>query len=72
MKTKTCSKCGFSMRTGVIALTKGIKWQSAKDEQLKEDDLRGIRDAEFDGQQGQTMLAYKCSNCGYVELFVPS
>lgn len=60
------------MREGVIGVDRMVRWHSAKVPELKEQDLREIKDVEFDARKGQSIRAYKCTQCGYVELFVPT
>jgi hypothetical protein len=60
------------MREGVIGFDRIVRWHSAKDEGLREEDLRGERDVEFEARSGKSLRAYKCDNCGSVEFFSPT
>ena len=67
---KHCPKCYDTMVKGVIGGTLVAEWYDIGEQNLPEDDRRQWRGHELQNRQrGQALTAYKCGNCGYVELF---
>ena len=71
-RLKSCPKCGFGMTDGIIGFDHLIRWHSAKEEGIKEEDLKSVRDVELKKNRGQTLRAHRCTYCGYVEFFCPA
>lgn len=67
---KHCPKCFDLMQTGVVGGTSEIqRWHSQKDEKIPDDKRMWKKYSFKDERAGQPITAYKCQNCGYVELF---
>jgi uncharacterized C2H2 Zn-finger protein len=70
----SCPKCQHVMKRGAVSSGSKISmWYEAEKMGLPQD-LREARDFDFekDKRKGTVLIAWRCPNCGYVELFSPT
>jgi rubrerythrin len=65
-----CPKCHNVMDIGIIGETHIEKWHSLQHEGISENKGQQREYSIPDNKSGEIISAYRCENCGYIELGV--
>ena len=63
MSKKVCPKCQFSMTEGILVPVRFVEGSVKDKRKISHGKLE-----ELDKMKGKAVIAYACSNCGYIEL----
>jgi predicted RNA-binding Zn-ribbon protein involved in translation (DUF1610 family) len=66
---RTCPKCGHNMLDGDLAIDEAVGWYEADPKQTLLTSRRYRKD--LDRTTRKTVVAFRCENCGAVELWTP-